>query len=299
MRGKIGGRTHEISRLIGRSLRAVIDYKALGENTVVLDCDVLQADGGTRTAAITGAYVALADAVAWMQTHHFIKLKSRPLTGTVAAVSVGIVDGQPLLDLAYEEDVKAETDMNVVCTGDGRFVEVQGTAEGQPFDRAELDALLSLAVDRLRRPHRRPAGRPGGDRDRRRLTAAPRRRPPRAYGHALGAAGAVPPPPHRFPHPRDDHAMTRRLVLATRNAHKVSELRAILADTGLDVELVGADAYPEIPDVKETGVTFAENALLKARALAEATGLPSVADDSGLCVDVLGGAPGIFSARWW
>ncbi|WUH93363.1 ribonuclease PH [Streptomyces sp. NBC_00433] len=146
VRGKIGGRTHEISRLIGRSLRAVIDYKALGENTVVLDCDVLQADGGTRTAAITGAYVALADAVAWMQDNHFIKAKSRPLTGTVAAVSVGIVGGVPLLDLAYEEDVKAETDMNVVCTGDGRFVEVQGTAEGQPFDRAELDALLALAV---------------------------------------------------------------------------------------------------------------------------------------------------------
>ncbi|CAG7624548.1 ribonuclease PH [Actinacidiphila bryophytorum] len=146
VRGKIGGRTHEISRLIGRSLRAVIDYKALGENTVVLDCDVLQADGGTRTAAITGAYVALADAVGWMQANHFIKAKSRPLTGTVAAVSVGIVDGVPLLDLAYEEDVKAETDMNVVCTGDGRFVEVQGTAEGQPFDRAELDALLALAV---------------------------------------------------------------------------------------------------------------------------------------------------------
>ncbi|WP_329178676.1 ribonuclease PH [Streptomyces sp. NBC_01477] len=147
VRGKIGGRTHEISRLIGRSLRAVIDYKALGENTVVLDCDVLQADGGTRTAAITGAYVALADAVTWMQGNHFIKAKSRPLTGTVAAVSVGIVGGEPLLDLAYEEDVKAETDMNVVCTGDGRFVEVQGTAEGQPFDRAELDALLALAVN--------------------------------------------------------------------------------------------------------------------------------------------------------
>ncbi|MFG1805903.1 ribonuclease PH [Streptomyces sp. NPDC049040] len=146
VRGKIGGRTHEISRLIGRSLRAVIDYKALGENTVVLDCDVLQADGGTRTAAITGAYVALADAVTWMQGNHFIKAKSRPLTGTVAAVSVGIVGGVPLLDLAYEEDVKAETDMNIVCTGDGRFVEVQGTAEGQPFDRAELDALLALGV---------------------------------------------------------------------------------------------------------------------------------------------------------
>ncbi|RPF40809.1 RNAse PH [Streptomyces sp. Ag109_G2-6] len=146
VRGKIGGRTHEISRLIGRSLRAVIDYKALGENTVVLDCDVLQADGGTRTAAITGAYVALADAIAWGQKKKLIKAGRKPLTGTVAAVSVGIVDGVPLLDLCYEEDVRAETDMNVVCTGDGRFVEVQGTAEGEPFDRKELNALLDLAA---------------------------------------------------------------------------------------------------------------------------------------------------------
>ncbi|WP_299527864.1 ribonuclease PH [uncultured Streptomyces sp.] len=146
VRGKIGGRTHEISRLIGRSLRAVIDYKALGENTVVLDCDVLQADGGTRTAAITGAYVALADAVAWAQGKKIVKAGRKPLTGTVAAISVGIVDGTPLLDLCYEEDVRAETDMNVVCTGDGRFVEVQGTAEAQPFDREELNALLDLAT---------------------------------------------------------------------------------------------------------------------------------------------------------
>ncbi|MFE9254782.1 ribonuclease PH [Streptomyces sp. NPDC006879] len=146
VRGKIGGRTHEISRLIGRSLRAVIDYKALGENTIVLDCDVLQADGGTRTAAVTGAYVALADAVSWGQSKKLIKAGRKPLTGTVAAVSVGIVDGTPLLDLCYEEDVRAETDMNVVCTGDGRFVEVQGTAEGEPFDRKELNALLDLAA---------------------------------------------------------------------------------------------------------------------------------------------------------
>ncbi|MFJ6492319.1 ribonuclease PH [Streptomyces californicus] len=146
VRGKIGGRTHEISRLIGRSLRAVIDYKALGENTVVLDCDVLQADGGTRTAAITGAYVALADAVAWAQGKKIVKAGRKPLTDTVAAVSVGIVDGTPLLDLCYEEDVRAETDMNVVCTGDGRFVEVQGTAEGAPFDRTELGTLLDLAT---------------------------------------------------------------------------------------------------------------------------------------------------------
>ncbi|MBQ1160403.1 ribonuclease PH [Streptomyces sp. A73] len=146
VRGRIGGRTHEISRLVGRSLRAVVDTKALGENTIVIDCDVLQADGGTRTAAITGAYVALADAVAWAQDRKLVKAKAQPLTGTVSAVSVGIVDGVPLLDLRYEEDVRAETDMNVVCTGDGRFVEVQGTAEGAPFAREELDGLLDLAV---------------------------------------------------------------------------------------------------------------------------------------------------------
>src|SRR5688500_3966924 len=139
VKGRIGGRTHEISRLVGRSLRAVVDTRALGENTVVLDCDVLQADGGTRTAAITGAYVALADAVAWARRSKLVKPTATPLTGSVAAVSVGVVDGVPLLDLCYTEDVRAETDMNVVVTGDGRFVEVQGTAEGAPFDRAELD----------------------------------------------------------------------------------------------------------------------------------------------------------------
>ncbi|GAA2600595.1 MULTISPECIES: ribonuclease PH [Streptomyces] len=147
VKGRIGGRTHEISRLIGRSLRAVIDYKALGENTVVLDCDVLQADGGTRTAAITGAYVALADAITWAQhTRKLIKPSRKPLTGTVSAVSVGIVGGTPLLDLCYEEDVRADTDMNVVCTGDGRFVEIQGTAEAEPFARDELNTLLDLAA---------------------------------------------------------------------------------------------------------------------------------------------------------
>ncbi|MBC7276063.1 ribonuclease PH [Nocardioides sp.] len=137
VKGKIGGRTHEISRLVGRSLRAVIDYKALGENTINIDCDVLQADGGTRTAAITGAYIALADAAASLGV-------SKALTGSVAAISVGIIDGVPRLDLPYEEDVRAETDMNIVMTGEGKFVEVQGTAEGVAFDRAELDALLAL-----------------------------------------------------------------------------------------------------------------------------------------------------------
>ncbi|RFA12028.1 ribonuclease PH [Subtercola boreus] len=146
VKGRIGGRTHEISRLIGRSLRAVVDMKALGENTIVIDCDVLQADGGTRTAAITGAYVAMVDAIEWARGRKFIGQKAQPLIDSVAAISVGIIDGSPMLDLAYVEDVRAETDMNVVVTGRGLFVEVQGTAEGAPFDRSELNALLDLAL---------------------------------------------------------------------------------------------------------------------------------------------------------
>ncbi|MEV8156691.1 ribonuclease PH [Kocuria salsicia] len=146
VKGKIGGRTHEISRLIGRALRSIIDLEALGENTVVLDCDVLQADGGTRTASITGAYVALADALAWARENGILKPGAQPLTDSVAAVSVGIIDGVAMLDLPYVEDVRAETDMNVVVTGSGDFVEVQGTAEGAPFRRDELDSLLDLAV---------------------------------------------------------------------------------------------------------------------------------------------------------
>ena len=146
VKGKLGGRTQEISRLVGRSLRGVVDMKALGENTIVIDCDVLQADGGTRTAAITGAYVALADAINWAKANSHIGKTENPITQSVAAVSVGILNGQPLLDLCYEEDVSAQTDMNIVCTGDGNFIEVQGTAEAKPFDRALLDQLLDLGV---------------------------------------------------------------------------------------------------------------------------------------------------------
>jgi ribonuclease PH len=145
VKGRIGGRTHEISRLVGRSLRASIDLSALGENTIQIDCDVLQADGGTRTAAITGAYVALADAVAWLDNRGSLAGK-HALRTPVAAVSVGVVDGQPRLDLCYEEDVRADVDMNVVCTGAGDFVEVQGTGEGTVFGRGGLDAMLDLAV---------------------------------------------------------------------------------------------------------------------------------------------------------
>ncbi|MDB5871197.1 MAG: ribonuclease [Ramlibacter sp.] len=142
-RGKQSGRTQEIQRLIGRSMRAVFDLKALGERTIQIDCDVLQADGGTRTAAITGAFVAAQDAVNTLIASG--KLAASPITGPVAAVSVGIVEGAPLLDLEYVEDVNCDTDMNVVMTGAGHFVEVQGTAEGAAFTRAEMDELLRLA----------------------------------------------------------------------------------------------------------------------------------------------------------
>ncbi|GAA3744700.1 ribonuclease PH [Micromonospora maritima] len=147
VRGKVGGRTHEISRLIGRSLRACVDLKALGENSVVLDCDVLQADGGTRTAAITGAYVALYDAVTWLAERKALTGKvEKVMHRSVSAVSVGVIGGEPMLDLCYAEDVTAEVDMNVVCTGTGDFVEVQGTGEAGVFARDQLDALLDLGV---------------------------------------------------------------------------------------------------------------------------------------------------------
>ncbi|WP_436523233.1 ribonuclease PH [Actinoplanes sp. HUAS TT8] len=147
VKGKVGGRTQEISRLIGRSLRACIDLKALGENSIVLDCDVLQADGGTRTAAITGAYVALHDAVTWLAGRKALAGKvDKVLHTSIQAVSVGIIDGEARLDLPYEEDVAAEVDMNVVCTGGGDFVEVQGTGENGVFKRAQLDAMLDLGL---------------------------------------------------------------------------------------------------------------------------------------------------------
>jgi ribonuclease PH len=146
VKGKLGGRTQEISRLVGRSLRAIVNMQELGENSIVIVFDVLQAVGGTRTAAITGAYVALADAITWAKKEGHIKASANPLSDSVAAVSVGIIGGVPMLDLCYEEDVRADTDMNVVCSGDGRFIEVQGTAEGTPFDRDLLDQLLNLAV---------------------------------------------------------------------------------------------------------------------------------------------------------
>ncbi len=146
VRGKQSGRTHEIQRLIGRSLRCVIDLQGLGERTMQVDCDVLQADGGTRTASVTGAYVAVVDAISWMRQRGLLPAGApTPVRDSVAAISVGIVDGEVLLDLDYSEDSRCDTDMNVVMTGRGGLVEVQGTAEGNPFTRAQLDAMLALA----------------------------------------------------------------------------------------------------------------------------------------------------------
>jgi len=142
-KGRVGGRTHEIQRLIGRSLRSVVDTRVLGERTVTLDCDVIQADGGTRTAAVTGAFVALCLALSKLREAG--TLRGWPVVDWLAAVSVGVVDGRPVLDLDYQEDSRAQTDMNVVMTGDGRYVEVQGTAEDAPFSKSELDRMLALA----------------------------------------------------------------------------------------------------------------------------------------------------------
>ena len=148
-KGKVGGRTHEIQRLIGRSLRAVMDLTLLGERSILIDCDVLQADGGTRTASITGAYVALVDAVRWLSSRGVIS--ADPIREAVAAISVGIVNGRPILDLNYEEDSAAEVDMNFVMTSSNRFVEVQGTAEENPFTIEEMDNMRSLAMTAIAR----------------------------------------------------------------------------------------------------------------------------------------------------
>ncbi|MBC8553035.1 MAG: ribonuclease PH [Candidatus Brocadiales bacterium] len=147
-RGKVGGRTHEIQRLIGRSMRSIADLSAIGERTIWIDCDVIQADGGTRVASITGAYIALVDAISWLKKN--IEIKGEPLIGSVAAVSVGVVDGIPLLDLCYEEDVSADVDMNIVLTGDGEYIELQGTAEKQTFSEEELAQMMGQAKKGIR-----------------------------------------------------------------------------------------------------------------------------------------------------
>ena len=252
---KRDGRSVEIQRLIGRALRSVCDLTALGERTIYIDCDVLQADGGTRTASITGAFVALC--LACDRLLQAGEIVDSPVRAQVAAVSVGISGGEPVLDLDYPEDSHAAVDMNMVMSGDGRIVELQGTGEERPFSREELNRLMELGEAGIRR-----------------LMEAQRA--------ALGASAAI-------------IGRKPRLMLATGNAHKVTELKAMLGDRFdvMSMKDAGIDSEPE-----ENGATFEENALIKAAALNRLTGCACIADDSGLEVDALNGRPGVHSARY-
>lgn len=252
---KKDGRSVEIQRLIGRSLRQAIDLTRLGERTITLDCDVLEADGGTRTASITGAMVALTLAIDRLISEG--KLLQSPLMHQVAAVSVGVVDDTPCCDLCYAEDSTAQVDMNLVMNENGEFIELQGTGEGRAFTAEELNSLLQY-------------GRQGIER----LMEAQR--------ETLGDAAR-----HLHPKPL--------LVAATGNAHKLRELQHIFGEYYTVVSMYAAGFNASI---EENATTFAGNATIKAETVCEATGLPTIADDSGLTVDVLDDEPGVYSARY-
>ena len=252
---KKDGRSVEIQRLIGRSLRQAVDLKALGERTVTLDCDVLEADGGTRTASITGAMVALTCAVDRMIREK--KLLVSPIIHQVAAVSCGIVEDTPCLDLCYAEDNGAQVDMNFVMNENREFIELQGTGEGRAFSNEELTTLMSYGmkgVSELMMAHR----------------------------EALGERAR-----HIAPKPL--------LLAATGNEHKLRELQEMFRDYYTIAPMSAAGFFGPID---ESASTFAGNAAIKAEAVCAATGLPAIADDSGLCVDVLDGEPGVLSARY-
>lgn len=258
VKGKQTGRTQEIQRLIGRSLRAIVDLEALGERSIIVDCDVLQADGGTRTASITGAYVALELAVQTLRMRE--ELAVHPIKDSLAAVSVGILPTREVvLDLDYQEDSEAAVDMNIVMTGSGEFVEIQGTGEEATFSGAELNQLLAIGVQGIET-----------------LIAK----------QAVILASLTP----------HEKLPDKTILIATRNAGKAEEFRSLFEDMGYSIQTL-LD-YPDIPDVEETGTTFEENARLKAETIARKFQLPVLADDSGLKVDALHGQPGVFSARY-
>ena len=258
-KGKLSGRTMEIQRLIGRSLRAVVDLEKLGERSIIVDCDVLQADGGTRTASITGAFIALKLAVDKLLQEK--KLKEDPIKEHLAAISVGILpDGTCATDLDYEEDSAALVDMNLVMTESGKFVEIQGTGEEATFDGEQLNEMLfygKSAIEQL----------------------------------ILEQKNSL-----FTPEVSDTLEKDKTIVIATRNAGKAEEFKAMFGKEGYEVKTLFD--YPELPDVEETGSTFEENARLKAETIAHLLNQPVLADDSGLKVDALGGMPGIYSARF-
>jgi ribonuclease PH len=254
-KGKLSGRTMEIQRLIGRSLRAVIDLEKLGERSIIVDCDVIQADGGTRTASITGGFVALRLAVNKLLASG--ELAEDPIKEHLAAISVGMLpDGTVVTDLDYLEDSSATVDMNLVMTESGRFVEIQGTGEEATFNDDELNALI-------------------------------------LHGKAGIAEIIVYQKEALFEAVEIEE---KTIVIATRNPGKAKEFAALFAKEGYQIKTL-LD-YPDLPDVEETGMTFEENARLKAETIAQLLQQPVLADDSGLVVDALNGMPGIFSARF-
>jgi len=282
-RGKVDGRTHEIQRLIGRSLRSVIDLKSLGEKTIWIDCDVIQADGGTRTASISGAFVALA--LACEKLYKSKHLKKFPIKEFISAVSVGIVKDQCVLDLCYEQDSNAHVDMNVVMTGKGEFVEIQSTGEEKPFTRTQFNDLLELAENgcaQIINIQKEVLGQEITNR----------------------ISGIVPKPQvvkkERIKHDNTAYINSEgkiEFVIASSNEHKIEEINAILSEHDiklLSLEDVGLKGI----EIEETGSTFEENAMIKAKKIMELTGKVAIADDSGLVVDVLGGEPGVYSARY-
>lgn len=258
-KGKLSGRTMEIQRLIARSLRAVVDLEKLGERSIVVDCDVVQADGGTRTASITGAFVALRLAIDTLLRDK--ALTEDPIKEHLAAISVGILpDGTCVTDLDYQEDSSAAVDMNLVMTESGRFVELQGTGEEATFDGQQLNEMLiygKTAIEEL-------------------------------IAYQKEALFLPYEPPYEIPE--------KTIVIATGNPGKAKEFKAVFGAAGYDVRTL--KDYPSLPDVEETGTTFEENARLKAETIARILGRPVLADDSGLKVDALGGRPGVYSARF-
>lgn len=260
VRGKLDGRTQEIQRFIGRSIRSVVDLNKIGERTIWVDCDVIQADGGTRTAAITGGFIAVADAIYKLVQEGVIK--EMPITSFVSAVSVGVVNYQYVLDLCYEEDSNASVDMNIVMTNRGEFVEVQGAGEDKPFAKKDLYMLLELAEignKELIKIQKEALGE---------ITEA-------IIGMEYG----------------------KEIVVATSNKNKLKEMNSILKD--LDYKIYSLkDLELDNIEIIENGKTFEHNSLIKAKRIAKETNMIVIADDSGLEVDALGGRPGIYSARY-
>ena len=259
-KGKIDGRSQEIQRLIGRAIRSVVDLNKLGERTIWIDCDVIQADGGTRTASITGAFVAVAEAIYKLYSNGLIK--KMPIQNFVSAISVGIVNNECLLDICYEEDSNAQVDMNIIMTDRCEFVEVQGTGEERPFSRKDLNKLLEL-----------------GEKGNKELIRIQR-----------AALGEIADEILGMEYGND-------IVISTGNAHKLEEIGAILKDLDYNIHSL-KDVNLDDLDIEENGKTFEHNALIKARTVAKLTNMITIADDSGLEVDAIGKKPGIYSARY-